>query len=434
MLRRGCTLGVAVLGGLFALYLAFFTRYFEWPGNLIAAAFGAFAGAVGVGAVGHIVWGWRDSRAFARAARGEPPVDGQLVVAAGPIRPLGVPLTSPFWGKPCVAYEYEVFGRRRRRTEADQYDFAGFAMAAAAIETSHGGVRLLGFPILDQFPQSRAHGAEGRTRAEQYVASASFEPMQGLGKLKMFSSFDDALADADGIVRKDFRLGDEAVPLERRTIGERIVEVGEQVCAVGRYDADKRALVPKGATLNRLWPGTPDTVRRRIVASGRSQAKVGLAFLAVTHAMLGVAFYLSETRHSREPENRQAMAIRQAVQDNDIPALERAVRRGANPNARDSFGGAVLLDVREPEIAAALIRLGADVDVFDNREGDTPLIRAARMGNVALVRVLLAAGANVRVETASGATALSEAVRGGHDEVAALVREAAANSNLERAR
>ena len=434
MLRRGCVLGVAIVGTLFALYFTLFSRYFEWPGNLIAGAFGALSGAVGVGAIGHMIWAWRDSRAFARAARGDAPVDGQLAVVAGPIRPQGAPLTSPFWGKPCVAYEYEVFERRQRRTQADQYDLAGFAMAACAIETSHGGVRLLGFPILDQFPQSRAHGPEGRTRAERYIASASFEPMQGLGKLKMFSSFDDALADADGIVRKDFRLSNDAVALESRTIGERIVGVGEQVCAVGRYDAEKRALVPKGATLNRLWPGTPDAVRRKIVATSRSQARVGLAFFAVTHAMLGVAFYLSETRRAREPENRQAMAIREAVQDNDVAALERAVRRGANPNARDSFGGAVLLDVREPEMAAALIRLGADVDVFDNRDGDTPLIRAARMGNLALVRVLLAAGASVRVETASGATALSEAVRGGHDDVATLLREAAENTNLERAR
>ena len=430
MLQRGCTVAVAVLGALFALYLGFFTRYFEWPGNLFAAGFGAFSAGVGVGAVGHIIWAWRDSRAFARAARGEAPVDGRLVVAAGPIRPLGVPLTSPFWGKPCVAYEYEVFGRRRRRTEADQYDLAGFAMAASAIETSHGGVRLLGFPILDHFPQSQAHGPEARTRGEPYVASASFEQMQGLGKLKMFSAFDDALADADGIVRKDFRLDDGAVPLERRTIGERIVEVGEQVCAVGRYDAEKRALVAKGATLNRLWPGTPDTVRRKIMATGRSQARFGLAFFAVIHAMLGAAFYLSETRHAREPENRQAMAIRQAVQDHDIEALERAVRRGANPNARDSFGNFVLLDVRDPEIAAALIRLGADVNISDDRDGDTPLIRAARMGNVALVRVLLAGGASVRAETTGGATALSEAVRGGHDEVARLLREAAASGDL----
>ena len=193
--------------------------------------------------------------------------------------------------------------------------------------------------------------------------SAPFETMRGLGALQMFASFDDALADADGAVRKDFRMTEEAIPFERRTLGERIVGVGQEVCALGRYDAEKRALVPSGATLNRLWPGTPAQVRREIVATARSQAVLGLTFFAVSHAMLGAAFYLSETRYAREPEDRQASAIRSAIQDNDVAALERVVRQGANPNARDTFGDAVLLDVREPAMAAALVRLGADVNV-----------------------------------------------------------------------
>ena len=40
MIRRGCALIVLVFAVLFAGYFAFFTRYFEWPGNLIAAAVG----------------------------------------------------------------------------------------------------------------------------------------------------------------------------------------------------------------------------------------------------------------------------------------------------------------------------------------------------------------------------------------------------------
>jgi ankyrin repeat protein len=252
--------------------------------------------------------------------------------------------------------------------------------------------------------------------------------MQGVAGLKLFAAFDDALADADGIVRKDFRLKDDIIPFERCVLGERIVPVGQEVCALGRYDADKRALVPKGTTLNRLWPGTPNEVRRKIVSSTRSQAITGLTFFAVSHAMLGAAFFMSETRHAREPEERQASAIRSAVQDGDVAALERAVRRGANPDARDTFGDAVLLDVREPAMAAALIRLGADVDVRDRRDGATPLIRAARMGNLELVRVLLAARASVQAQTTGGATALAEAIREGHDEVATLLREAVARS------
>ena len=49
MLRRGCTLLVVLFGALFALYFFFFTRYFEWPGNLFAAGLGSLFGAMGLG-------------------------------------------------------------------------------------------------------------------------------------------------------------------------------------------------------------------------------------------------------------------------------------------------------------------------------------------------------------------------------------------------
>ena len=434
MLRRGCALILIFFVALFVAYFAFFTRYFEWPGNLIAAGFGALFGGIGLSSIAQVGWVWRDLHAFARAARREAPGDGQLVAAAGPMRPLGAPLTSPLGGEPCVAYEYEVLSREKvgqGKNATRPCDIAGFAMTAASIDTPHGGVRLLGFPLLDEFTQERRDSHE---RAEQYFASTTFEAAQGLGALKLFSEFDDALADDDGIVRKDFRLTSGPIPFDRRLLNERVVEVGQQVCALGRYDANRRALVPRGATLNRLWPGTLDAVRRKVVGAARTQTLTGLSFFLVSHSMLGVAFYLSETRHAREPESKQATAIRLAVQDNDIPALDRAVRRGADPNAQDTFGNFVLLDVREPAMAEALIRLGAYVDTRDPEGGDTLLIRAARMGNVELVKVLLAGHANVQIANATGATPLSEAIAGGHDEIAALLRAAADGAPVERPR
>ena len=434
MLRRGCTLILALVGGLFALYFWFFTRYFEWPGNLLAAGLGSIFGAVGLGGVGHLFWASRDTAAFRRAARHAALDGGRLTVVAGPIRPLGAPLTSPFSGRPCVAYEYEVeqpLPARRGHADSTQTELAGFALAACVVETPQGGVRLLGFPMLDEFPQTRTAGREQAARARAYAASAPFERMQGVAALRMFSAFDDALADADGVVRKDFRMRDDPIPFEDRRLNERVVEVGQAVCALGLYDAEKRALVPRGATLNRLWPGTPDTVRSRLVAGARSQAKLAFVFFAVSHAMLGAAFYLSETRHAREPEADQATAIRLAVQENDLEALERVVRRGASPNARDRFGDAVLPDVREPAMAAALIRLGADVNVRHRDDGATPLIRASRSGFVDLVRVYLAAGADVHARTTSGATALGEAIGGGHEEIVALLRAAGAADGTE---
>jgi hypothetical protein len=431
MLRRGCALTLALVGGLFALYFAFFTRYFEWPGNLFAAGLGSIFAAAAVGSVGHLFWARRDAAAFRRAARNEPPIDGRLAVVAGPIRPLGAPLASPFSGRPCVAYEYEVVQpgatRPGHATSQKQTDLAGFALTASVIETPQGGIRLLGFPMLDEFPQSRTPGREHAARGQQYVAAAPFERMQGIAALKMFAAFDDALADADGIVRKDFRMSDGPIAFEERTIGERIVGVGEPVCALGRYDADKRALVPAGATLNRLWPGTAAKVRAQVVGAARSQARLGFVFFAVSHLMLGGAFYLSETRYARVPEADQATALRLAIQHDDVAELERVLRQGADPNARDSFGDAVLLDVRDPVLAAALVRAGAHVDVRYRDGGDTPLIRAARMGLADLVQVLLAGKADVHAANTYGATAWSEATDGGHAEVLTLLRAAGAD-------
>jgi hypothetical protein len=435
MLRRGCLIILALFGALFAIYFAFLTRYFEWPGNLLAAGLGALFGAMGFGGIGHLIWARRDTKAFRRAARHEPLVDGAVVVAAGPIRPLGFPLTSPFGQQPCVAYEYEVVQAAAPasagRGNSGGADLAGFALAASVIDTPAGGIRLLGFPMLDEFPQTRTPGRELAERARAYAASAPFERVQGIGALQMFAAFDDALADADGVVRKDFRLRDDPIPFEQRRLGERIVEVGQQVCAVGRYDAAKRALVPRGATLNRLWPGTPEKVRAKIVSTARSQAVISLVFFLVSHAFLGAAFFLSETRYARQPEHAQASAIRSAIQDRDLAALERVVRQGANPNALDAFGDPVLLDVREPEMAAALIRLGADVNVRDRDDGDTPLIRAARMGITDLVRVLLAAHADVHVQSKQGETALSVALANDRGDVAALLKAAGADAKGE---
>jgi ankyrin repeat protein len=50
------------------------------------------------------------------------------------------------------------------------------------------------------------------------------------------------------------------------------------------------------------------------------------------------------------------------------------------------------------------------------------------MGNVELVKVFLAAKADVQSTTRDGATALTEAIRGGHEEVVGLLRAAGADA------
>ena len=438
MIRRGCTIVLVLWSALFALYLWFFTGRFEWPGNLFGAFFGSLFAGIGLGGLGHLYYARRDTAAFRRAERRQPPVDGQLTVVAGRIRPLGAPLTSPLGGRPCVAYDYDVVTRikPRKGQETTKADICGVALAPCAIETSDASVRLIGFPMLDEFARQYHQGHAALARVRAYAAATRFDEMRGLAKVRLMTELEDAIADADGAVRKDFRLSDAEIPFEQRQLRERIVEVDQKVCAAGFYDAERRALVPKGSMPNRLWPGTLGSVRKQVVSGAGAQAAFGFVFFAVSHAMLGAGYYLSETRHSRESEADQARAIRSAVQDNDLAALELAVRRGASPNARDSFGDHVLLDVREPAMVEALLRLGADPNARHRSDGDTPLIRAARMGQVDLVRLLLAARADVHAVTASGATALTEAERAGAADVVALLRGAGASAGdvpVERA-
>ena len=411
-----------------AAYLAFFTRFFEWPGNLIAAGLGSIFGAAMLGAVSSLAWGWRDQRAFARAARGERPEGGRLTMVEGPIRPLGAPLTSPFGGQPCVAYEYEVVerGRTGKRRQPDQHDVTGFALTACAVDTPHGSVRLLGFPLLDQFPKSTEADRATRARAESYVASTRFEEMHGFRKLNLVGALEDALADADGVVRKDLRLTADPITFERKTLGERVVRVGQQVCAAGFYDADLRALKPRGTTLTRLWPGDLAAARREVVSTTRSHVTLVLIFFVVSHAFLTLAWYLSETRHARDTPEQQLRVLSRALDAGDEASLDRAVRRGANPDARDGHGTPLLLQLDEPAAVRALLRVGATVDIRDRTTGETPLIRAARLGHLSVLEELLAAGARVDARTVSGETALSEARRGKHADVIEALRRAGA--------
>jgi hypothetical protein len=435
MLRRSCLILVLLFGGMFALYVTFFTRYFEWPGNLIAGGLGSLFGTLGLGGISHLIFVRRDTRAFRRAARREPFADGTIVAAAGPIRPVGFPLTSPFSQRPCVAYEYEVMARSestaRGQSEGAGADIAGFAMTACIVETPTGGVRLFGFPMLDEFPKTRTPGRELAERARAYAASTSFERLTGIHKLRMLFGLDDALTDDDGIVRKDFRLTDDPIPYEQRRLGERVVEVGQPVCAVGYYDASKRALIPRGATVNRLWPGTADAVHTRLVKEARSQARVGLALFVISHAFLGLAFYLSETRYARLSEREQVSAMQSAVQSDDPAELERVLRRGANPNALDSFGDPYILGVQKARMVEVLARHGADVNARDRDLGSTPLMKAIGDGDIERVRVLLAAGANVHVTSKSGLTALAFAEDIPRPEIVALLRAAGAGADVK---
>jgi uncharacterized protein len=77
---------------------------------------------------------------------------------------------------------------------------------------------------------------------------------------------------------------------------------------------------------------------------------------------------------------------------------------------------------RRPAIVRLLILHGAPIDGRGSPSGHTPLHEAAFNGDVALVRVLLESGADRRLRTGDGQTALEIATLKARDEVARLLR------------
>ena len=76
----------------------------------------------------------------------------------------------------------------------------------------------------------------------------------------------------------------------------------------------------------------------------------------------------------------------------------------------------------------SLLRSGADANVRD-AAGRTPLIEAAERGHLDSVRLLIAAGADLNVSQRGSGTALETAERAGHTELAAMLRQAGARSS-----
>lgn len=99
-----------------------------------------------------------------------------------------------------------------------------------------------------------------------------------------------------------------------------------------------------------------------------------------------------------------------AVGRENVECVRLLLDRGADPSATDSHRGAAIFTAIEKgneEIVTMLIERGARTDVLGKQNGDTPLIAAAKTGNVAMVRALLDKGADVLAKNSEGEDALT---------------------------
>lgn len=263
MIKKGCAIATVVLLGLFGGYLYLLWGKIETLPALILAGFGSLGLVMVVSQVKAVMFGSGDSGALKRAEQGLPLEDGKEEAVWGPIEPLGATLEAPFSGRPCVAYEYNaknpatVDSRGHERPGGSTV--AGFALSPSVIRSNRGDVHLLGFSLLDEFPEKEMKDPEDAERAIRYVGSTEFTQM-GLAKLgAMLSLMDDAMSDDDGTVRKDMRTkAATASDLAACTLTEKLIAPGETVTAIGLWDAAKGGLVPKlrgKSVIVRLLPG-----------------------------------------------------------------------------------------------------------------------------------------------------------------------------------
>src|SRR5665213_2123571 len=99
-----------------------------------------------------------------------------------------------------------------------------------------------------------------------------------------------------------------------------------------------------------------------------------------------------------------------AVMAHNIDGMKAAITAGANVDNPDASGGSSPLfgAIWWPDAVKVLIDAKANVN-FKNKAGATPLISAALQGETESIKLLLAAGADVKVADGTGNTALSYA-------------------------
>jgi hypothetical protein len=296
--RSGCLYPLLGFLLIYALYVFLFSRLI--PDPVAPFFFGLFT-AIGTGALSTGLLGLFRSRKLGAAIRrdgeGASRKDGRFEAAGGAIHPIHEPLTSPFQGASCVAYEYDVaaFGKDNRTAGSDAW---GWALTPAVIRSAEGDLRLLGFPDLERFDEAVV-GEGARERIRTYFKKTVFETIEKADIKKGLGQLLERSVDDDGQVRSDILRGTdldtEDFRFEGRQCSERVVLVGAEVTAFGIYAASGGGLVPNPGKVSetvQLWPGKGEALIALIEKDASGRLHLGILVFILSHALVSVAFFI----------------------------------------------------------------------------------------------------------------------------------------------
>jgi hypothetical protein len=436
-MKKGCFISLVILGACVGGYWYVLHPHVEPPAVWWAVGIATLFMWISSGALTTAAIAARDAAKVSGDSTfagysGEQFEDGATVTVLGHIRAVGLTLAAPFSGKPAVLYSYDINHISQGRHEANNVqDFSGYALTPCAIDSPHGSVRLLGFPLLEGFDKTNFDTEDGRRNATAYLESTQFTDMEGFHPGAIYHEVKELLTDEDGQLRKDWKMTEDR-DLSDKHLQEQLVASGEQVCAIGVWSAAKRGLVPSGMNVTRLLRGDPQqvisTLRGKVVANviggliAAAIANGGVYMLLQVAA--GKSTMFQSTPLAQHSIHRDEME--EAVRNGNIPTAERLVQNGTGVDVRDSDGRTPLARVQDAAMARWLIAHGADVNAA-RPDGQTVLMEQADAGNADIVKILVNAGA--KLDTVSSkwhTTALQRALDAEKLDIVRILHDAGA--------
>ena len=173
---------------------------------------------------------WR----IAGARLGREPRDGSRAAIIGTLRGRGE-LHAPFSRERCVLYSYEIGTNADGSTVHRPYE--GFAMVPLSIEHDGEMTRILARPDIPSLRDTHPHGPAVESAAQLFVENTTFTPAP-----KAKAEAQD-LSHTDGRLRVDHFREPRPTNLGACVFIEKRLAADTNVCAIGEYHADRRALV-----------------------------------------------------------------------------------------------------------------------------------------------------------------------------------------------
>jgi uncharacterized protein len=439
-MKRGCFISLLILAACFGGYWYVLHGRVEPPAFWWATGIASFFMWISVSALQQAITSARDASRVSGESSfggygGEQFDDGATVTVVGHIRAVGSSLRAPFSGNPAVLYSYDIDHISRMSDDSsDVKDYSGFAMTPCAIDSPHGSVRILGFPLLEGFPKGSFDTEAGRRNAAAYLESTPLKDMQGFHPGTIYHEIKELLTDDDGQFRKDWKMTEDR-DLTDKHLREELVAPGDQVCAIGRWSATKHGLIPPAGAVIRLLRGDPQKIVRDLWRKCINNIIGGLIVAAVINGAIymllqvaaGKSKLFAETpvaRHSIHAEE-----MHQAVTSGNVAAAEKLFQNGTGVDARDSSGRTTLAVAPDAAMARWLIAHGADINATDG-DGQTVLMHQAANGHTDIVRILVNAGAKLdAVSTKWHSTALTQSLDAERLEIVRILRDAGAKDD-----